>query len=145
MSQEGYSGWINSLGSKNGEGTSMGCFFVFLCFLFFCFFFFFAFVFNNGVRSWCVQLPNDWELLDNLLRRSMLLFGDITHYIYYCGQEPLRRNGVAILVNKIVWNAVLGCSLKKDRMISVLFQGKSFNIMVIQIYAPTRNAEEAEV
>ena len=67
------------------------------------------------------------------------------HYIYYCGQEYLRRNGVAIMINKRVWNAVLGCSLKNDRMISVYFQGKPFNIMVIQIYAPTSNAEEAEV
>ena len=67
------------------------------------------------------------------------------HYIYYCGQESLRRNGVAIIVNKRVQNAVLGCNLKNDRMISVRFQGKSFNIMVIQAYAPTSNAEEAEV
>ena len=67
------------------------------------------------------------------------------HYINYCGQESLRRNGVAIIVNKTVCNAVLGCNLKNDRMISVHFQGKPFNIMVIQVYAPTRNAEEAEV
>ena len=67
------------------------------------------------------------------------------HHIYYCGKECLRRNGVAIIVNKTVWNAVFGCSLKNDRMISVHFQGKSFNIMVIQAYAPTSNAEEAEV
>ena len=67
------------------------------------------------------------------------------HYIYYCGQESLRRNGVAIMVNKKVQNAVLGCNLKNDRMISVRFQGKSFNIMVIQVFAPTSNAEEAEV
>ena len=67
------------------------------------------------------------------------------HYIYYCGQETLRRNGVAIMVNKRVRNAVLGCSLKNDRMISVHFQGKPFSITVIQDYAPTSNAEEAEV
>ena len=67
------------------------------------------------------------------------------HYIYYCGQESLRRNGVAIMVNKRVQNAVLGCSLKNDRMISVHFQGKAFTIMVIQAYVPTSNAEEAEV
>ena len=67
------------------------------------------------------------------------------HYIYYGGQEFLRRNGVAIMVNKTVRNAVLGCNLKNDRMISVRFQGKSFNIMVIQVYTPTSNAEEAEV
>ena len=66
------------------------------------------------------------------------------HYIYYCGQESLRRNGVAIMVNKRVRNAVLGCNLKNDRMISVCFQGKPFNITVIQVYAPTSNTEEAE-
>ena len=71
-------------------------------------------------------------------------FNSDDHYIY-CGQESLRRNGVAIMVNKRVWNAVLGCSLKNDRMISVRFQGKPFNITVIQVYAPTSNAEEAEV
>jgi len=67
------------------------------------------------------------------------------HYIYYCGQESLRRNGVAIRVNKRVRNVVLGCNLKNDRMISVHFQGKPFNITVIQVYAQTSNAEEAEV
>ena len=67
------------------------------------------------------------------------------HYIYYCGQESLRRNGVAIIVNKRVWNAVVGCNLKNERMISVRFQGKPLNIMVIQAYAPTSNTEEAEV
>ena len=67
------------------------------------------------------------------------------HYIYYCGQKSLRRNGVAIMVNKTVQNAVLGCNTKNDRMISVRFQGKPFNIMVIQAYAPTSNAEKAEV
>ena len=66
------------------------------------------------------------------------------HFIYYCGQESLRRNEVAIIVNKRVWNAVLGCNLKNDRTISVCFQGKAFNITVIQIYAPTTNAKEAE-
>ena len=68
-----------------------------------------------------------------------------SHYIYYCGQESLRRNGVAIMVNKRLLNAVLGCNLKNDRMISVRFQGKPFNITVIQAYAPTSNAEEAKV
>ena len=72
-------------------------------------------------------------------------FNSNDHYIYYCGQESLRRNGVAIMVNKRVWNAELGCNLKNDRMISVHFQGKPFNITVIQVYAPTNNAEEAEV
>ena len=66
-------------------------------------------------------------------------------YIYYCGQESLRRNGVALTVNKTVQNAVLECSLKNDRMISVRFQGKPFNSTVIQVYAPNTNAEEAEV
>ena len=72
-------------------------------------------------------------------------FNSDDHYIYYCGQESLRRNGVAIIVNKRVQNAVLGSNLKNDRMISVRFQGKPFNITVIQAYAPTSNAEEAEV
>ena len=72
-------------------------------------------------------------------------FNSDDHYIYYCRQESLRRNGVAIMVNKRVQNAVLGCNLKNDRMISVCFQGKPFNITVIQVYAPISNAEEAEV
>ena len=72
-------------------------------------------------------------------------FNSAGHYIYYCGQESLRRNGVAIIVNKRVQNAVLGCNLKNNRMISVCFQGKPFNITVIQFYAPTSNAEEAEI
>ena len=72
-------------------------------------------------------------------------FNSDDHYIYYCGQESLRRNGVAIMVNKRVQNAVLGCNLKNDRMISVHFQGKPFNITDIQAYALTCNAEEAEV
>ena len=71
-------------------------------------------------------------------------FNSDAYYIYYCGQESLRRNGVAIMVNKRVRKAILGCNLKNDRMISVCFQGKPFNIMVIQVYAPTSNAEEAE-
>ena len=72
-------------------------------------------------------------------------FNSDDNYIYYCGQESLRRNGVNIIVNKRVRNAVLGCNLKNDRMISVHFQGKPFNIMAIQVYATTSNAEEAEV
>ena len=67
------------------------------------------------------------------------------HYNHYCGQESLRKNGVAILVNKRAWNAVLGCDLKNDRMISVLFQAKAFNTTVIQVYAPARHAEEVKV
>ena len=72
-------------------------------------------------------------------------FNSDDHYIYYYGQESLRRNGVAITVNKRVRNAVLGCNLQNDRMISVHFQDKSFNITVIQVYVPTSNAEEAEI
>ena len=72
-------------------------------------------------------------------------FNSDDHYIYYCGQESLKRNGVAIIVNKRVQNAVLGCNLKNNRMISVRSQGKPFNITVIQVYGPTSNAEEAEV
>ena len=72
-------------------------------------------------------------------------FNSDDHYIHYCGPESLRRNGVAIMVNQRVQNAVLGCNLKNDRMSSVHFQGKPFNITVIQAYALTSNAEEAEV
>ena len=72
-------------------------------------------------------------------------FNSDDHHIYYCGQESLKRNEVAIMVNKRVQNAVLGCNLKNDRMISIRFQGKPFNITVIQVYAPTSNAEEAEL
>ena len=72
-------------------------------------------------------------------------FNSDDHCIYYCGKEFLRRNGAALIVNERVRNAVLGCGLKNDRMISVYFQGKPFNITVIQVYAPTSNTEEAEV
>ena len=72
-------------------------------------------------------------------------FDSDDHYIYYFGKESLRRNGVAIIGNKRVQNTVLGCNLKNDRMISVSFQGKPLNIMVIQVYAPISNAEESEV
>ena len=75
----------------------------------------------------------------------MCEFNSGDHYIYYCGQESLRRSGVALIVNKRVQNALLRYNLKNDRMISVHFQGKWFNITVIQVYAPTSNAEEAEV
>ena len=83
--------------------------------------------------------------LSELKWTAMGEFNSDDHYIYYCGQESLRRNGVAIMVNKGVRNAVLGCNIKNNRMISVRFQGKLFNITVIQVYAPTSNAEEAEV
>ena len=76
---------------------------------------------------------------------GMREFNSDGHYIYYCGYKSLRRNGVAIIVNKRVQNAVPGCNLKNDRKISVRFQGKPFNITVIQVYAPTTNDEEAEV
>ena len=72
-------------------------------------------------------------------------FNSDDHDVYYCGQKSLRRNGAAIRVNKRVQNAVLGCNLKNDRMISVHFQGKPFNIIAMQVYAPTSNAEENEV
>ena len=72
-------------------------------------------------------------------------FNSDDHCVYYCGQESLRRNGVAIIVNRRVQNAVLGCNLKNERMISVRFQGKPFNITIIQVYASTSNAEEAKV
>ena len=72
-------------------------------------------------------------------------FNSDDHYIYYCGQESLRRNGVAVMVNRRVRNAVLGCSLQNDRMISVHLQGKPFSITIIQVYTPTSKAEEAEV
>ena len=72
-------------------------------------------------------------------------FNSDDHYIYFCGQESLRRNGVVLIVNKQVQNSVLGCNLKNDRVNSVCFQGKSFNITVIQVCIPTTNAEEAEV
>ena len=72
-------------------------------------------------------------------------FNSDDHYIYYYGQESLRRNLVALMIIKTVWNAVLGCNLKNDRMISAHFQGKPFKVTVIQVYAPNNNAEEAEV
>ena len=74
----------------------------------------------------------------------MAKFNSDNHYIYYCGQESLKRNGVAITVNKRVWNAVLGCNLKNNRMISIHFKGKPFDIRIIQVYVPTTNTKEAE-
>ena len=71
-------------------------------------------------------------------------FNSGDHYVYYCGQEFLRRNGVAIMVNKRFWNSVLGCNLKNNRMTSARFQGKPFIITVMQVYAPTSNTEETE-
>ena len=83
--------------------------------------------------------------ISELKRTGMDEFNSDDHYIYYGGQESLRRNGVAFMVNTRVQNAVAGCNLKNYRMISVRFQGKPFNITVIQIYAPTSNEEEAEI
>ena len=83
--------------------------------------------------------------ISELKWKRMGEFNSDDHYIYYCGQESLRRNAVALRVNKGIQNAVLGCNIKNNRMILVHFQGKPFNITVIQVYAPTRNTEEAEV
>ena len=80
--------------------------------------------------------------ISELIWTGMGEFNSDDHYIYYCGQESLRRNGVALVVNERVQNSVLGCNLKNDRLISVHFQGKPFNITVFQVYAPTSNAEK---
>ena len=113
------------------------------------------------IRTWNVRSMNQGQLevvkqemasvkvdilgIGKLQWTGMGEFNSDDHYIYYCGQESLRRNGVAIMVNKRVQNAVVGCNLKNDRMISVHFQGKPFNITVILVYAPTSNTDEAEV
>ena len=97
------------------------------------------------VKQEIASVNTDILGISKLKWTGMAEFNSDDHYIYYCGQESLRRNGVAIIVNKRVLNAVLGCNLKNDRMISVRFQGESFNITIIQSSAPTTNAEEAEV
>ena len=97
------------------------------------------------VRQEMARVNIDILGISKLKWTGMGEFNSDDHYIYYCGQESLRRNGVAIMVNKRVQNAVLGCNLKNDRMIYVRFQGKPFSITLIQVYAPTSNAEEAEV
>ena len=97
------------------------------------------------VKQEMARVNTDILGISELKWTEMGEFNSDDHYIYYCGQESLRINGAAIIVNKGVQNAALGCSLKNDRMISVCFQGKPFNITVIQVYAPTSNAEEAEV
>ena len=113
------------------------------------------------IRTWNVRSMNEDKLelvkqemarvnikilgISKLKCTGMSEFNSDDHYIYYCGQQSLRRNGIAIIVNKRVRNAVLGCNLKNDRMISVRFQGKPFNITVIQAYTPISNAEEAKV
>ena len=97
------------------------------------------------VKQEMARVNVDILAISELKWTGMGEFNSDDHYIYYCGQESLRRNRIAIMVNKRVQNTVLGCNLKNDRMISVRFQGKSFNITVIQAYVPTSNAEEAEV
>ena len=98
------------------------------------------------VKQEMARVNIDMLEINELKWTRMGEFNSDEHYIiYYCGQESLRRNGVAIMVNKTVQNAGLGCNLKNDRMISVHLQGKPFNITVIQVYAPTSNADEAEV
>ena len=103
---------------------------------------------NQGKWKWSNRMARvniDILGISELKWTGMGKFNSDDHYIYYCGQESLRRNGVALIVNKRVQTAVLGCNLKNNRMISVHFQGKPFNITVIQVYAPTSNTEEAEV
>ena len=96
-------------------------------------------------QALCWVIYKDILGISELKWTGMGEFNSDDHYTYYCRQESLRRNGVAIMVNKRVRNAVLGCNLKNNRMTSVCFQGKPFNITVIQVYAPTSNTEEAEV
>ena len=102
---------------------------------------------SDEVKQEMARVNIDILGISELLTKQMGMgeFNSDDHYIYYYGQECLRRNGVALIVNKRVWNAVLGCSLKNNRMISACFQGKPFNTKVIQVYAPTTDAEEAEV
>ena len=97
------------------------------------------------VKQKMARVNIDILAISELKWTGMGKFNSDDHYIYYCGQEPHRRNGVALRINKRDQNAVLGCNLKNNRMISIRFQGKPFNITVIQVYAPTSNAEEAEV
>ena len=97
------------------------------------------------VKQEMARVNTDILGISKLKWTGMVEFNSDDHYIYCSGQESLRRNGVALMVKKRVRNALRGCNLKNDRMISVLFQGKPFNITVIQVYAPTSNAEEADV
>ena len=97
------------------------------------------------VKQEIARVNTDMLGISELKLTGMGEFNSDDHYIYYHGRESLRRNGVAFVVNKRVWDAVLGCKLKNNRMISVCFQGKPFNNTVIQVYVPTTNAEEAEV
>ena len=100
---------------------------------------------SEVVKQEMARVNTDILGISALKRTGMGEFNSDDHYIYYCGQESLRRNGVAFIVNKRVWNAVLGCNPQNDRMISVRFQDKPLNITVIQVYALNSNAEEAEV
>ena len=100
---------------------------------------------NEGVKQEMERVNINILRISELKWTGMGEFNSNDHYIFYCGQESLRRNGVAIMVNKRVRNAVLGCNFKNNRMISVRFQGKPFNITMIQAYAPNSNAEKAEV
>ena len=97
------------------------------------------------VKQEMARVNTDILGISELKWTGMVEFNSDTHYVYYCGQESLRRNGVALTVNKGVQNAVLGCNLKNDRMISVQFKGKPFSITVIQVYATPTNAKKAEV
>ena len=97
------------------------------------------------VKKEMARVNTDILEISELKWTGMGEFNSDDHYIYYCGQESLRWNGVALIVNKRVWNAVLGCNLKNDRMISARFQGKPFIITVTQVYALSSNAKEAEV
>ena len=99
----------------------------------------------EGMKQEMARMNIDILGISELKWTGMGEFNSDDHYIYFCGQESIRRNVVAIIANKRVQNAVLGCNLKNDRMISVCFKGKPFNITVIQVYAPTSNADEAEV
>ena len=96
------------------------------------------------VKQEMARVNTDILGISELKWTGMGEFNSDDHYIYYCGQESLRRNEVAFIVNKRIQNAVLGCNLKNNRMISVHFQGKPFNVTEIQDYDPTTNAEEAE-
>ena len=97
----------------------------------------------DTVKQEMARLNTDIFGISELKWMGVGEFNSDDHYIYYCGQEPHRRNGVALIINKRVQNIVLGCDLKNDRMTLVHFQGKPFSITVIQVYAPTTDAEEA--
>ena len=96
------------------------------------------------IKQEMARVNTDLLGISELKWTGMGEFNSDDHYIYYCGQESLRRNGIALIVNKRVRNTILGCNFKNDRIISVHFQDKPFNITVIQVYAPTSNAEEAK-